>query len=158
MKIIENNIAVIVNINDNEKYINDTMVTLKRSFSNSVIVYVFSSISTLNKRQEVRTLCNSLDSNEFKIVLIENNFNISHDEQLKLINEKYIIFISHSVFFLIDDWYTKMIDYVVKLGQPYYSLGSCVSMFNRDAWLVAPKNTKRFSVQTVESYKAYLTR
>jgi hypothetical protein len=153
-------IGVIVSVNDRDKdkSIGDSLVTLKRSFKQAINVYVFSNIADAFKRREFRTICNSLQSEDFNIILIEQEFDFNMEYQSKIIAEKFIILIKRSIFFLIDDWYEEMINHMVVLGQRFYTLGPYVSMFKKEDWLTAANQNFNGVGKTADAHRVYLVR
>lgn len=158
MKIVNKDIAVVVKVSDHDNYVQDTLVTLKRSFEKPINVYIFSGVKDRETKMDLRTICNSLESDDFNIKLIEKAVTFPEEHDFKLIEENFIILVSKSVFFLIDDWHTKMVDYVCNFGQPYYTLGPHVAMFKKSAWQTVANQEFYRSGVTADSSRAYLTR
>lgn len=118
--------------------VSNMLTSLRRTIDIPVVVYLFSELSQYDDIVKLRTLCNSLQSNDFRIKLLEVSIftdRLGYSEDAKsFILEDFIILIKNNLFFIKEKWYQEMYDFIVNFGQKYFSYNAEVTMFKKEWW------------------------
>jgi hypothetical protein len=132
MRVSDSDIAIVIPIV--KANVDKMLASIKRTFKKKVTLYLFSELTIFNDILKLRTICNSLQSEDFIIKLIEHPLRVNTHEDVKYFDEKFIILIEKNIFFIKENWYQEMYDYIVNYGQTNYSFDGYVTMFKKDWW------------------------
>ena len=154
MRVHEDSIGVVVEVGPGYR---DTLTSLRRSFTKYVNVYVFPSFEDIDSIRDLRTVCNSLHTEDFNIRLFEMEFDRNEYFDSSIPEEKYTILISKDVFFLTDNWWHHLKDYVITYGQPIVELPPAIAMIRNNTWTKTVIGNFWTSKDiTAQSRKAYI--